>query len=481
VIFARVTFSRALAAALAVAVAACGGASVHPWTPPSERDSHEDPARLRSGYGNATLHTWWPLTEPEIAALGGVAKARQGDPEELLALAILASGDHRDAASYAAYGQRVAAFVADVRPAVEGAADDWHKGYELHRAMHRVFFTAGQGELGGYDLSQSRVTGIFDAGRYNCISSAMLFAVLARQFGMQVRGVQEPTHVFIELGPRGGKTLEVETTSDTGFDLVHDERFFRENASKWSSARGLRPVTMADYQQRQLLEPYRLMASGMKNQAGLSKRDEDRSRLLEAASLVDPDDAEALRLRVESYAIEAQALYKQNASRTIVAMFDVVWPAVSDAATRGAKDGPTTRYTGWARWFYASALEAVGRGDDATTQANEALDQVASAGEDAAMLRENDVGVLDDQMMLLMKNKQYPEATKVMGKHLEACRAVSSCLGNLEVVYRNWSIESQNLGDWQAARQALQACVAQLPGDPACSADLRDLESRHRF
>jgi hypothetical protein len=37
------------------------------------------PAVLRAGYGNAELHTWWPLTMPEAAALRGLAEARQGD------------------------------------------------------------------------------------------------------------------------------------------------------------------------------------------------------------------------------------------------------------------------------------------------------------------------------------------------------------------------------------------------------------------
>ena len=72
-------------------------------------------------------------------------------------------------------------------------------------------------------------------------------------------------------------------------------------------------------------------------------------------------------------------------------------------------------------------------------------------------------------------------ASKVMTRHIDACKAVSYCLSNLEVVYRNWAIDSQNVGDWQTARQALQACVAQLPGDAICSHDLADLESRHRF
>lgn len=468
-------------AVLSLSLSACVSTTTHPWLPPTDCDAHEDPSRLRAGYGNAELHTWWPLTAPEASALAGVDKARQGDPQALLALALMASGEPRDAASYTRYAQRVDAFVTEVRPAVDGAADDWHRGYEVNRAMHRVFFHGGSGELGSYEVNQSRVAGIFDTGRYNCISSAMLFAVLARGFGMPVRGVQVPTHMFIELGAPGGKILEVETTSDTGFDQVHDERFFRESGAKWSSERGLRPVTFDDYQHRQILEPYRLMSAGMKNQGALSPRPEDKSRLFEAAALVDPDDVEARTLRVQAYAVEAQSLSRQNASRTVVKMFEAVWPAMAELATKAGKDDKTLRWVGWSRWFYASALGAIGRGNEATAIADDGLDTLDSRWEDAADLRMNQVGVLNDQMMVLMNARRFDDATKVMGKHLDACRAVPFCLSNLEVVYRNWSIESQRVGDWQTARQALQACVARLPGDAACGNNLTDLESRHRF
>src|SRR5262245_29280265 len=137
---------------------------------PSQRDTGDVPAVLRPGYGNTELHTWWPLTMPEAAALRGLEPARQGDARALLALAIVASGDRREPADHAAYQQRVDQFLASVKPTVEAAADDWHRGYELHRAMHRAFF-AGQGaELGGYEFHQARVTGIFTSGHYNCLS-----------------------------------------------------------------------------------------------------------------------------------------------------------------------------------------------------------------------------------------------------------------------------------------------------------------------
>jgi hypothetical protein len=33
--------------------------------PARERDTRDDPATLRPGFGNEETHTWWPLTPPE--------------------------------------------------------------------------------------------------------------------------------------------------------------------------------------------------------------------------------------------------------------------------------------------------------------------------------------------------------------------------------------------------------------------------------
>src|SRR4051812_30976736 len=99
----------AFASLLAFAMA-CGGAGVRPWTPPSGRDRHEDPASLRPGYCSNAVHIWSPLAAPEVEALRGLDQAKAGDPHALLALAVLASSDHRDAASYRSYQENVDRF-----------------------------------------------------------------------------------------------------------------------------------------------------------------------------------------------------------------------------------------------------------------------------------------------------------------------------------------------------------------------------------
>jgi len=230
-----------LSASTLGALVSCATASS--WTPPAQRDTRDDPAAVRPGFGNQALHTWWPLTAPEVAALDGLVAAKRGDAHALLALGLVASGDHRDAASQAEFTARLDRFVAQLRPTMAAAADDWHRGYELNRAMHRELFNGESTDLAGYQFEQARLTGIFTTGRYNCLSSTVLYVVLARAFGLPVRAAVVPTHVFAEIGAPGSKVFEVETTSNKGFDWVHDARFYKEDAASWSGNRGLQPVT----------------------------------------------------------------------------------------------------------------------------------------------------------------------------------------------------------------------------------------------
>jgi hypothetical protein len=449
------------------------------WKPPTQQDTADVPEVLRPGYGNAELHTWWPLTPPEAAALRGLEQARQGDAHALLALAIAASGDQRDAATYAGAQQRVDQFVAAVKPTVDGAADEWHRGYELHRAMHRTFFPGEKAELGGYDFYQSRITGIFTGGHYNCLSSALLYAVLARSFVMPVRAAFLPTHVFVEMGAPGGKIIEVETTSATGFDWIHDARFYKEEAATWSSRRGLRPTTLDEYEHRTIVEPYRLMAAAMRN-VHRGESEQDRSRLDELAGAVDPDDPDAQQARIRAYTNEGHDLYEAKAWRTMAKLFDTVRPAVAEIGAK-SKDGKTLEMVSWANWYHAHALMIVGRQEEAIALMADGIDHLDAGWKQADTLKANYISVLVNRLGELIDRKDYPTAAQTFGKYRALCVSEGVCAGNASIVYANWSIDHQNAGDWQSARQVLQDCVTQMPGDSRCRDALADLESRHRF
>src|SRR5262249_28248797 len=150
--------------------------------------------------------------------------------------------------------------------------------------------------------------------------------------------------------------------------------------------RGLRPVTLEDYRHRVILEPYRFVARGMLNQAGMSRNEAERSRLSELAGIVDPDDANIAQMRVTAYLREAHDLWQAKAARTIVKMFDAVGPVLTDIAGRRARDPGTMELVAWAGWYYADSLEVVGRGDEAIAMTDSLLDHFDDGWKDAANL-----------------------------------------------------------------------------------------------
>lgn len=461
---------------LLILVAVLGCTSTQSWKSPVARDAKENPEQLRPDYCSGGSGLWWPMSAADREAFSRRDAAKAGDAGALLDLAIFASGAGTSESGYEAIQIKVKQFEDGVRPRVRAAKDAWHRGYELHRAMHEDLFK-NEGPLQNYDFYQSRVTEIFESGKYNCISSAMLFTVLARGLDMPVRGVSVPTHAFVELGPVGGKVFEVETTSDTGFDLVHDARFYREAAQQWSAERGLAAVTYEQYKARKILEPVELIALGMFNQS-IQASGATKNLLMEAAAVLDPSHDAAQTHRFQSYVQEAGVLREQGAANTTVKMTECVRPAVQRALKQQESVAPLAV---WLEWFYADALSVLGRGQEALAVVKGALASVQDGWEDAAALRQNLLGVVMEQMLLRGTQQDFDGAIAAITPYQAQCRADAACAHNLQVVYQNWYVKFHQEGNWPRARAVLQDCVVMLPESEYCETELRDLESRHQF
>jgi len=468
---------RALACSLLL-FAACDPGE---WRPPTLQDSHEDPAKLRPGFGNAQLHTWWPLTDAEVATLEGADKARAGDAHALLAFAIFGSGEARDAASYARYTERFDAFIAHVRPSMEAEPDQSKRGDLLNHAMHEFFFTgapnAKDPSIGSYDYDQARVTEIFDHGTFNCISSALLYVAAARAFALPVRGVITKNHAFVELDPDGGnQRIDVETTTPRGFGQVHDAAFYASMLPEWKKL-GLDPMTYDDYVKREIVPPSVFVARAMNDKriAVESVRD----RLFEAAAVLAPDDSAIVHNRLASYVNESKWLFEHKASRTTLRLVETIGPVVSETPTRFPSDKRLLEDVAWMAWYDAEALLITGHGDEAAPIADDGLDHVDPSWDDAKLLREDFTGVLLDRMTELQTQGAYEKSVEVIRKHVEACRASDVCLNNLYLTFDGWCVKHQLAKDWASAKKDMQVCIALLPDDTRCHHTLEGLNRLH--
>jgi len=462
----------------ALGMAACGPEE---WRPPSLQDSHEDPAKLRPGYGNEQVHTWWPLTDVEVATLQNADKARQGDAHALLAFAILGSGVVRDAAGYARITQRFDAFLEHVRPSMDAETDQAKRGDLLNHAMHEFFFTgppnATDPSIGSYDADQARLTEIFARGTFNCVSSALLYVVAARAFQLPVRGVFTKNHAFVELDPEGtDRRIDVETTNPRGFGEVHDAAFYARATPLWKKL-GLDPMTYDDYAKREVVSPYVFVARAMNDKRLID--DGTEGRLFEGAAVLAPDDELVLRNRLAAYVNESKWLFDHKASRTTLRLVETVSPIVSDIPNHFASDKDLMRDVAWMAWYDAEALLITGHGDEAVPIADEGLDHVDSGWEDAKLLRNDFVDVLLDRMTELQADGQYEKSVDVVRKHIDACRADDACLNNLYLTFDGWCVKHQLAKDWPRAKKDMQVCIALLPDDTRCHHTLEGLNRLH--
>ncbi|MDR0399388.1 MAG: hypothetical protein LBH51_00415 [Treponema sp.] len=114
--------------------------------------------------------------------------------------------------------------------------------------MHKKF-------LRSYAALQTRLDTLLTTGRYNCVSSAILYLILAQSQGLTVRGVAARDHAFATvLGDQ--ESWDVETTNAYGFD-PGNRREFHDQFGKLT---GFAYVPARNYRDRTSISPLELVS-----------------------------------------------------------------------------------------------------------------------------------------------------------------------------------------------------------------------------
>ncbi len=71
--------------------------------------------------------------------------------------------------------------------------------------------------LKNYSERQTRLDVLVSSGRYNCVSSAVLYTILASSIGLASNGVLTKDHAFVQVNT-GTELVDVETTTAYGYD-----------------------------------------------------------------------------------------------------------------------------------------------------------------------------------------------------------------------------------------------------------------------
>jgi tetratricopeptide (TPR) repeat protein len=111
-----------------------------------------------------------------------------------------------------------------------------------------------------YSLYQTRIDTMLSTGRYNCVSSAVLYMVLCQSLGINTKGVITKDHAFITI-PMGETDIDVETTNAYGFD-PGNRKEFHDQVGKLT---GFTYVPAQNYRDRQTISQIELVSLIMNN------------------------------------------------------------------------------------------------------------------------------------------------------------------------------------------------------------------------
>lgn len=114
--------------------------------------------------------------------------------------------------------------------------------------------------LKSYSLYQTRVDTLLANGRYNCVSSAVLYMILCTAQNIQTSGVMTKDHAFVMVHT-GGADIDVETTNRYGFDPGTRKEF----NDQFGQLTGFAYVPERNYRDRQRINRMELVSLILSN------------------------------------------------------------------------------------------------------------------------------------------------------------------------------------------------------------------------
>ncbi|HEY6528388.1 MAG TPA: hypothetical protein VIZ65_06825 [Cellvibrionaceae bacterium] len=439
-----------------------------------------DMPSLRPTYGQSPFPIWSELSYFENDTLSLRHRAEQNEPDALLAFYMLASG-MRNLADYENSQRRVKAFIEGLPSDLRRDSDLYRQAERLHQLMHQHFFvTPDSHQKGGYDDDQSAIAAIFSTGQFNCISSTMLYIVLARHLDFASRAAILPSHVFVEINLGENRRAEVETTSPAGFGVSHDEAFYQA-AAGWFKERGLRPSSLQDYQNRQLISPLQLAALSMLTQHTSAQHMSrtDSVRLGEISAFLDPTNPIAQSRRLQFYSSEVEALSQHGAWYDLLRMYAATLADLRQIQPLFA-DNKNIQHSIY--WLHTSALFAyanTGKLEGYKTQIN-TLQTLPNHSQERSVF---EAALLDSSAQLfeyLAHEKQFEEAilfSSSLEEHLKNNRGWGR---NIALLYNLWSIDRWQQQDWPGVVDVLDEYFAQPYQDSTDPTAKKNLTNAYR-
>ncbi|MDO8907468.1 MAG: transglutaminase family protein [Pseudohongiella sp.] len=396
----------------------------------------------RTGFAAPGQLSWSPMTDFEQTLLERFISEDVFTANDLLSLYLLASGDVRNRQQVQDFQAKIDAFF-ERHDDILHIPDERGRGAALLQRMHHYFLRVDESTpLAGYDEDQSQLSELLRSGVYNCISSALLYLVLAETAGLTTAGVIMPSHAFVQVTLPDGRVADVETTAADGFDVVRNQAFFDRSADEWFRSRRLVVPSFADYEQRRVVSVAGLGYESLWSQHTTEARMDyaDRLRLAEFRGLLQSAIPDAQHNRLVYYYREAEFLRNQND----VLLFDRLMARIDPFLAGFANVVASDLFSDPVSAVPLLLLQAeraewrIGRGNDtdaAVTLAFDVLQQVDTAVMNVDVIRDLAYRALHTRVLSLLSSAQFAQARGLIERFPADCAESGFCINALEQYY----------------------------------------------
>ena len=196
--------------------------------------------------GQAFAQSHIPRFEPDPLALAYYEAGRQKQGyswTELAEISLWASGDTR-----ASNLQGIKSAVSSLLNSKDLPSSGRDRAEYILTYLHRYY-------LRTYSTAQTGVDIIFTHGRYNCVSSAVLYMIFCEAAGVEVSPVMTKDHSLVTVRVNGAE-IDVETTNRYGFD-PGDKKEFHDQFGRLT---GFTYTSQRNYHERQNISKIELVS-----------------------------------------------------------------------------------------------------------------------------------------------------------------------------------------------------------------------------
>jgi tetratricopeptide (TPR) repeat protein len=423
------------------------------------------PTRLGAQAGSAGLHPvagGLPGLQPSETAERLAPMAEPLSAEAFLQAALAFSGARGPGLEEARARVRALAAEAVAEIAAQSAAGPGSgsvraRAEGLLQLLHRRAFRQ-------YDERQTRLDELLATGRFNCVSSAVLYGLLARFLGLEFRAVQTADHAFIRV-LAGAQGWDVETTNLYGFDPGSR----REFTDSFGRVTGYSYVPPGQYARRRELGDKGLLSLILYNR---NAYDTEAGRYLEA--LQPAVDAHAVRRDSES--LERLTLSSLNVASFYgrAGRYEEGTRFLEEAA-RGLEDPRLARVREDLLHNWAVSLIQAGR----LEEAQELIDR-RRAGGGLPEEEWRSLGVSIWQLRAReVSRRDFGEAARILLEALRSLGPEPGLVSGYEVYVHNQMASLVNSGRVEEARRVLREALRVLPASSLLREDEARLASRH--